>query len=96
MDSEGVTRAGRDVAGLPRAESVLQRGVWEGLDCAADHMKGMATTPVFWPGESHGQRSLTGTAPGVTESDLTEQLTFSLSLWPSVLSGIAPFSLQGR
>ena len=29
-------------------------------------------TPVFWPGESHGQRSLGATVPGVAESDTTE------------------------
>ena len=30
-------------------------------------------TPVFWPGESHGQRSLAGCSPwGHTESDTTE------------------------
>ena len=30
-------------------------------------------TPVFLPGESHGQRSLTGYSPqGCTESDMTE------------------------
>ena len=40
-------------------------------------MKGMAT-PVFLPGESHGQRSLVGYSPwGHKESDLTERLTLS-------------------
>ena len=35
-------------------------------------------TPVFLPGESHGQRSLAGCSPwGHEESDTTEQLTFS-------------------
>ena len=35
--------------------------------------EGMATTPVFWPGESHGQRSLAGYSPqGRKESDMTE------------------------
>ena len=30
-------------------------------------------TPVFWPGESHGQRSLVGNSPwGCKESDMTE------------------------
>ena len=30
-------------------------------------------TPVFWPGESHGQRSLPGYSPwGHKESDMTE------------------------
>ena len=35
--------------------------------------KGMASTPVFWPGESHGQRSLAGYGLwGRKESDMTE------------------------
>ena len=35
----------------------------------------MATTPVFLPGEFHGQRSLVGNSPwGRKESDTTEQL----------------------
>ena len=38
--------------------------------------KGMATPPVFLPGESHGQKSLVGYSPwGHKESDMTEQLT---------------------
>ena len=37
-------------------------------------------TPVFLPGESHGQRSLADYSPwGCGESDTTEQLTLSLS-----------------
>ena len=42
-------------------------------------------TPVFLPGESHGQRSLVGYSPwGRKESDTVERLTLSLSLegWP--------------
>ena len=35
-------------------------------------------TPVFLPGESHGQRSLAGYSPwGHKETDTTEQLTLS-------------------
>ena len=38
-------------------------------------------TPVFLPGESHGQRSLEGYSPwGYTESDTTEQLTLFLAI----------------
>ena len=38
-------------------------------------------TPVFLPGEFHGQRSLTGYSSwGHTESDITKQLTLSFSL----------------
>ena len=42
--------------------------------------KGMATMPVFLPGEFYGQRTLVGHSPsGCKESDTTEQLTLSLS-----------------
>ena len=38
--------------------------------------KGMAATPVFLPGEFHGQRSLAEYSPwGCKELDITEQLT---------------------
>ena len=38
--------------------------------------KRMATTPVFFPREFHGQRSLAGYSPwGCKESDSTQQLT---------------------
>ena len=39
----------------------------------------MATTPVFLPGEFHGQRKLVGHSPwGLKESDSTERLILSL------------------
>ena len=45
------------------AESLPQLGGWQ-------------PTPVFLPGESHGQRSLAGYSPqGCKESDTTERLT---------------------
>ena len=35
-------------------------------------------TPIFWPGEVHGQRSLAGFSPwGCKESDTTERLSLS-------------------
>ena len=38
-------------------------------------------TPIFLPGESHGQRSLVGYSPwGCKESDMTERLTFKYYL----------------
>ena len=38
------------------------------------------TTPVFLPGESHGQRGVVGYSPwDHKESDMTEQLSLSLS-----------------
>jgi len=45
--------------------------------------KAWQLTPVFLPGEFHGQRSLVSYSPwGCKESDTTEQL--SLSLFPKV------------
>ena len=42
--------------------------------------KRMATHSSILPGEFHGQRSLVGYSPwGRKKSDMTEQLTFSLS-----------------
>ena len=41
----------------------------------------MATTPVFLPGESHGQRSVVGYSPwGRTESDMTKPYYYFLLL----------------
>ena len=38
-------------------------------------------TPGFFPGEFHGQRKMVGYSSwGCKESDMTEQLTFSLSI----------------
>ena len=38
--------------------------------------KELLLTPVFWPGEVHGQRSLAGYSPwNYRESDMTEQLS---------------------
>ena len=49
-------------------ETWVQSPGWEDL-----LEKGMATTPVFLPGEFHGQRSLAGYSPwGHKESDTTE------------------------
>ena len=42
-------------------------------------------TPVFWPGESHGQRSLVGYSPwGRKELDTTERLNNTNKLIPEV------------
>ena len=41
--------------------------------------KETATTPVFWPGEARGQRSVVGYSPwSRKEWDMSEQLTLSL------------------
>ena len=45
-----------------------------------DEMVGWQPTPVFLPGESHGQRSLAGySLQGRKESDTTERLHFFTS-----------------
>ena len=44
-------------------------------------------TPVFLPGESQGRGSLVGCGPwGCKESDMTEQLTHTHTITPSMLS----------
>ena len=53
------------IAGLPYLFPLYWRTEWQ-------------STPVFLPGESHGQRSLAGYSPwGRKESDTTEQLTYA-------------------
>ena len=54
-------------------------------------------TPVFLPGESHGQRSLAGYSPwGHKESDMTEQLTLSLSFFMPTSEGFWFSMTRGR
>ena len=44
--------------------------------------EGMAATPVFFPGESHGQRSMVGYSPwGHKESDTTERLSTAQNMY---------------
>ena len=48
-------------------------------------------TPVFWPREFHGQRSLAGYSPqGCKELDMAERLSLSLDLHPRGASGQEP------
>ena len=62
------------VKNLPAVQEIQVQSLgWEGL-----LKKGMATTPIFLPGESHGQRSLAGYSPwDCKESGMTERLTLS-------------------
>ena len=65
-DGEESTWNAGDLGSIPVWEDPLERE-W-------------LSTPVFWFGEFHGQRSLTGYSPwSCKESDTTEPLTFSLS-----------------
>ena len=55
--------------------------------------KGM-TTPVFLPGEFHGQKSMVGYSSwGCKETDMTEQLT--LSVYSEVIVNVRKFRIQG-
>ena len=67
LQSVGSLRVGHDsVASLSLFTFMHWKRVWQ-------------PTPVFLPGESHGQRRLAGYSPwGHKESDVTEQLTLSL------------------
>ena len=55
---------------LPMQETQVRFLGWEGPT-----EEEMQPTPVFLPGEPHGQSSLAGYNPRVTESDMTEPLT---------------------
>ena len=47
---------------------------------------------VFWPGKSHGQRSLAGYSLwGRKESDMTERLHFHFSLSPALETEYFPY-----
>jgi len=54
--------------------------------------KGTLSTPVFWPGEFHGQRSLAGYSPwSCKELDMTEQLSLHFhSIGGAQLQGYLP------
>ena len=70
-------RGGSLVKNLPAVQETRVRSLgWE------DPLeKEILSTPVFFPGEFHGQRSLAGySPPGLKESDVTEQLTLTFSL----------------
>ena len=60
---------------VKKLPAILETLVWE------DPLeKARQPTPIFLPGEFHGQRSLVGYSPwGHKESDMTEQLTHTLS-----------------
>ena len=66
------------VKNLPaNAGDIRGTGLIPGSGRSAEGGSGLLT-PVFLPGESHGQRSLVGYSPrGCKESDMTEQLLFT-------------------
>ena len=76
LTTNGVSLVTQTVKNLP---AMQETQVW----CLGQEdplEKGMATTPVFLPGELHGQKSVAGYSPwGCKELDMNEQLTLSLS-----------------
>ena len=53
-------------------------------------------TPVFLPGESHGQRSLVGYSPwGRTESDMTEQPSIAHIAYSTIYINLEACKQQG-
>ena len=87
MDKESVCNAG-DTGRYefnPGVRKIPWRRAWQ-------------PTPIFLPGESHGQRSLVGySLKGCKESDVTEQdvpnlLKKELPLYLSILLGTFPIS----
>ena len=68
------------VAQMVKNLPAVQETWVQSLDWEDPLEEGMATTPVFLPGESHEQRSLAGYSPlGRQESDTTKQL--SMHTW---------------
>ena len=73
------------VKNLPARQKTRVRS----LGCEVPLEKGMQSTPVFLPGEFHGQRSLAGYSTwGRKESDMTEQLTHRKKYIYTVLSSL--------
>ena len=96
----------QDKAGTPKKIILPQISVMLYRDCAAKYgyhldfthfhqlfwRRKWQPTPVFLPGESHGQRSLVGYSPwGRKESDTTERLThtyITLNMYMSIILSI--------
>ena len=77
----------QSVKNLPAGQETYVRSLgWESLGSIPRRRK-WQTTPVFLPGESHGQRSLVGCSPwGCKASGMTEQLTphwYSATIHPA-------------
>ena len=74
------SRVAQMVKNLPAVQETLVQSL--GLEDPL--RKEWLPTPVFLPGEFHGQRSLAGYSPwGRKESDMTEWLSFQYDIWLS-------------
>ena len=62
-----------DVSLSEPRELVIDREAWRATIHGVTKSRTRLSTPVFLPGESHGQRNLVGYSPqGHKESDMTE------------------------
>ena len=72
--SFGASRVAQMVKNLPAMQEIGVQSLGQ-----EDHLENGMETPVFLPGEFHGQRNLAGYSPwGCKESDKTEQPTHTL------------------
>ena len=66
----------------------MDRSLSEFWELVMDRRRKWQPTPVFLPGESHGQRCLVGYSPwGRKESEMTERLHFT-EAWCAVIHGV--------
>ena len=82
---------------MVRSQPAVQDNQIQSLGWEDPLEKEMATTPLFLPGESHGQRSLAGYIPrGLKESDTSKPLSLPLHvmIFKSKLTVIIKFSLN--
>jgi len=82
---------------MVRSQPAVQDSQIQSLGWEDPLEKEMATTPLFLPGESHGQRNLAGYSPrGLKESDTSEPLSLPLHVMilKSKLTVIIKFSLN--
>ena len=79
LGNRAVNKTNKNIYGSDGKESACNTETW--VRSPEDPLEeGMQPTPVFLPGEFHGQRSLVGYSPwGHKKSDTTERLTLSLS-----------------
>ena len=72
---------GSSVLGIFQARVLKWGAIALSIQCISSWRREWQPTPIFLPGESHGQRSLAGFSPwGHKESDTTEGLRFHFSL----------------
>ena len=82
---------------MVRSQPAVQDSQIQSLGCKILWRRKWQPTPLFLPGESHGQRSLAGYSPrGLKETDTSEPLSVPLHvmIFKSKLTIIIKFSLN--